>query len=746
VARATRKRGWYTAFLDGGIWVLFALLLVPAGVVGYVIGKEQASDEPAAAEQAENESAQTPEIEPAAAFSADELMEEPKEAWLTNGGTLHNQRYSPLDEIDTGNVGDLKGVWMTDLGGSGVAAKYSAEAQPIVHQGVMYVPTGADDVFAVSVETGKVLWRYEAKLEQKINTVCCGWLSRGVALGDGKVYLGQLDGSLVALDQTTGTRVWSTQVGRWQEGYTITAAPLYYDGLVYTGVSGGEFSIRGRIQAYDAKTGEQVWRFHTVPGPGEEGHDTWPQDNNSWEHGGAPVWQTPAVDPELGLLYFSTGNASPDLDGSGRAGDNLFAASIVAVDAKTGEYRWHFQQVHHDIWDYDSPSPIVLFDAEIDGEERKGLGEASKTGWVYLLDRETGEPLLPIEERPVPQLGSQATAKTQPIPSYPPLFSHEVTDEDVAGIQKLADANTKNGQPKQKVVKGGVYTPFGETITAIVPGPQGGTNWQPSSYNPETGLMYVCAMRSVSGYSSKNEELPEGKRGQTADLGSVFTTTGFGSQEGYFVAIDVTTGEKVWEKRWPESCYSGSVTTGGNLVFVGRNGGQLEAYNAETGEGPLWSFQTGAGANTTATVFEQDGTQYLAFLAGGNALAATQHGDNLWLFSLEGKMDEASAGSGAGEGTGHAGQAPAEPTDAGEGDAEAGKSVWADNCAGCHGLDGTGANGGPNLVGNEQAVNPEQVRAQVTNGGGGMPAFKDTLSEQQISDVTAYVTEQIATE
>lgn len=739
--RERRRRGWYDAFMDAGIWLLFAVLLLPAGIVGYVIGKERASDEPA--KEVQQNATATPQIEPAPAFSADDLLEEPKDAWLTNGGTLMNQRYSPLDQIDTDNVKDLKGVWMTDLGGSGVAAKYSAEAQPIVYQGVMYVPTGADDVFALSVETGKVLWRYAAKLDQKISTVCCGWLSRGVALGDGKVYLGQLDGSLVALDQATGKVVWQTQVGDWQEGYTITAAPLYYDGLVYTGISGGEFSIRGRVQAYDAKTGKEVWRFHTVPGPGETGHDTWPQDNDSWEHGGAPVWQTPAVDPELGLMYFSTGNASPDLDGSRRAGDNLFAASIVAVDAKTGEHRWHFQQVHHDIWDYDGPSPVVLFDAEVDGEDRKALGEASKTGWLYLLDRETGEPLLPIEEKAVPQLESQKTAKTQPIPSYPPFFSHEVTDEDVAAIQKLADANTKKGQPKRKVRKGGIFVPFGDQITAIVPGPQGGTNWQPSSYNPETGLMYVCAMRSVSGYSSRNEELPAGKRGQTVDLGSVFTTTGFGAQEGHFLAIDVTTGEKVWEKRWPESCYAGSVTTGGNLVFVGRNGGQLEAYNAETGEGPLWSFQTGAGANTTATVFEQDGTQYLAFLAGGNALAATKHGDNLWLFSLDGTMDEVSAG-GEGEGTGHAGQSPNEPTDELKGDAAAGQAVWVDNCAGCHGLQGTGANGGPNLVGNEQALDPERVRGQVTNGGGGMPAFKDTLSEQQISDVAAYVTQKIA--
>jgi quinohemoprotein ethanol dehydrogenase len=733
--------------MDVGIWILFVLLLVPAAFVGYVIGKDQDDDEPATQAsgtvQQGEAIADGNSINAAPAFTAENLMEEPRDAWVTNGGTLMNQRYSPLDEIDTGNVADLKGVWMTDLAGSGVAGKYSAEAQPIVYEGVMYVPTGADDVFAVSVETGKILWRYEAKLDQKISTVCCGWLSRGVALGEGKVYLGQLDGTLVALDQQTGQRVWQTAVGDWQKGYTITAAPLYYDGMVITGVSGGEFSIRGRVQAYDAKTGKEVWRFYTIPGPGEKGHDTWPQDNDSWKHGGAPVWQTPAVDPELGLLYFSTGNASPDLDGSRRKGDNLFAASIVAVDAKTGKYRWHFQQVHHDIWDYDGPSPVVLFDVEIDGEEHKGIAEASKTGWLYLLDRESGEPLLPIEEKAVPQLASQATAKTQPIPSYPPFFSHDVNDADVAAIQKLATANAKGGA-KPKVAKGRIFTPFGESITAIVPGPQGGTNWQPTSYNPDTGMFYVCAMRSVSGYSSKNEELPAGKRGQTADLGSVFTTTGFGSQEGHFLAIEASTGQIKWQKRWPESCYAGSVTTGGNLVFVGRNGGELQAYNAETGEGPLWSFQTGAGANTTATVFEYDGTQHLAFLAGGNALAATPHGDNLWLFSLDGTMDEAAAPGEEGEGTGHAGQNPNEPTDETEGDAQAGEAVWSDNCAGCHGTNGTGANGGPNLVGNETALDPEKVHAQVTNGGGGMPAFKDTLTAKQISDVTAYVTEEIA--
>jgi alcohol dehydrogenase (cytochrome c) len=444
------------------------------------------------------------------------------------------------------------------------------------------------------------------------------------------------------------------------------------------------------------------------------------------------MWQTPAVDPELGLVYFSTGNASPDLDGSRREGDNLFAASIVALDAKTGKYRWHFQQVKHDIWDYDSPSPVVLFDTEIDGQQRKAIAETSKTGWTYVLDRETGKPLLPIEETAVPQDSTQKTAATQPIPQYDPFFSHDVTAADVAGIGKLARASAKGGAPP-KVVKGRIYTPFGNEVRVIVPGPQGGTNWQPMSYSPDTGYLYVCGMRSVSGYTRSGEQLPPGKQGQVADLGSVFTTAGFGTQTGFFGAWDPRTGKTVWQKRWPESCYSGSVATAGGLVFVGRNGGELEAYDAKTGE-RLWHFQTGAGANSTVTVFERGGTQHLAFLAGGNALAASAHGDNLWVFSLDGKREPVNAG-GTGAGVGHAGEAPT------AGDAAAGEQVFADNCSGCHGLDGTGANGGPSLVTKNDR---EAVLRQVRNGGGGMPAFKGTLSEKEIQDVASYVTERLA--
>ena len=730
-------RSWREAFFEAGIWLLFIALLIPAVAVGYAIGHEEGEEDTRTVTVSRDQALRIArqQIEPAPAFSSDDLLEDPRENWITNGGTIFNQRYSPLDEIDTENVENLKGVWMTDLRGSATAAKYSAEAQPIVYEGVIYIPTGEDDVFAVSVETGAILWEYRGNLDQKINTVCCGWLSRGVALGDGKVYLGKLDGTLVALDQKTGEEVWSTEVGSWKKGFTITAAPLYYDGMVVTGVSGGEYSIRGRVQAYDAKTGELVWRFWTIPGRGELGHDTWPQTGDAWRHGGAPMWQTAAVDPDLGLLYFSTGNASPDLDGSKRAGDNLFAVSVVALEAKTGRYRWHFQEVHHDIWDYDAPSPVILFDSN--GE--KALAQSPKTGWVYLLNRETGKPLLPIPERPVPQSALQKTARTQPIPSYDPYIPHEVSEKGYQAIVKVARRTAKGKRVRVRRAEQ-IYTPFEKEIVAITPGPQGGNNWQPMSYNPDTNMLYVCAQAAVSGYSRSGREVPPGKRGTTFDLGSVFTTTGFGDWTGYFTAIDGNSMEIEWQKRWPESCYSGSTSTGGDLVFVGRNTGELQAYNAETGE-QLWSFQTGAGANNTATIFEHEGKEHVLFYAGGNSLAASPHGDNLWLFSLDGTLGPARV-EGEGAGGPHAGEAPTpQPPPAGPSPSR-GEAIFAQNCSGCHGADGGGGNGGPSLRGT--GITLQRAIAQIRNGGGGMPAFKGTLNEQQIRDVAAYVVQRLA--
>jgi quinohemoprotein ethanol dehydrogenase len=584
-------------------------------------------------------------------FTTDQLTALPEQDWITNGGTVFNQRYSPLDQVTPSNVSDLKGVWRINLE-SATDAKYSGEAQPLIHDGIAYLSTGESDVFALDVGSGDTVWKYEGNLEEEISTVCCGWTSRGVAIGDGRVYVGKLDGKLVALDARTGEEVWSAAVGDWRNGETITSAPLYYDGLVVTGLSGGEFGVRGRVTAYDAQTGNEVWRFYTIPGPGEIGHETWPQDNDAWKHGGAPVWQTPAVDPELGLLYFSTGNTAPDFDGSSRKGDNLFANSIVALDAKTGEYRWHFQQVHHDIWDLDSPSPVVLFDVEINGKLRHALAEASKTGWVYILDRTNGEPLVGIDEKAVPQELRQHTSATQPYPVGDAFALQSVTAEEAARLMKARAAAAKEaggedklGRPQWDYVnEGRIFTPFwGQRGVISSPSTIGGTNWPPSSYNPDTGYLYVCSADAVSIFTSTEVEYDPTKIAAGDDfLGSAFNAPEGSVRRGTFTAMDMRTNKIAWQKQWDDSCYSGSVTTAGGLVFVGHNDGRLIAYDARDGH-ELWAFQTGAGANATATVFEHDGKQRLMLVAAGSALGGTAHGDNVWLFGLDGRLGPAAA-------------------------------------------------------------------------------------------------------
>ena len=547
------------------------------------------------------------------------------DGWLKSGGNLFNQNYSPLAQINRQSVAGLKAVWRARLDGSGMNSKYSGEAQPVIHEGVIYIVTGADDVFAISVKTGKTLWKYQPNLDETISTVCCGWTSRGLALGEGKIYVGQLDGRLVALDEKSGKPTWSIQAERWQDGYPITAAPLYFDGLVIVGFAGGENGTRGRVKAYDAKDGHLVWTFYTIPGPGEIGHDTWPQDNDAWKHGGATVWQTPAVDPELGLIYFTTGNPGPDFNGRVRAGNNLFSVSMLALEAKTGKYRWHFQQVHHDLWDYDSPNPVILFDVRVNGRVRKAAAEASKTGWVYILDRITGKPLLGIDEKPVPQEPRQLTSATQPFPRGDAFVPHHV---DIAP------------EDFPLVNQGRIFTPFWTEGVVAKPAPRGGANWPPSSYDPATNYFYVCGTDSANLFKAGELDQvppPEGQR----YLGGVFGGAPIPGT-GIFAALDMKTNRLVWQQRWKEACYSGSVTTAGGLVFVGRNDGRLTALNSATGK-RLWEFQTGAGVNAPVSVFEYETEQYIVAYSAGNLFAGSPRGDSIWLFSLKGTVEQATA-------------------------------------------------------------------------------------------------------
>jgi PQQ-dependent dehydrogenase (methanol/ethanol family) len=575
------------------------------------------------------------------AFSAKELTAAPTTGWVTNGGNVYNQRYSPLSAINRNNVAELKPAWRTHLNGSGMETKHSGQAQPIVYDGVIYIATGANDVFAVDVETGKILWTYEAHLDDEISVICCGWMSRGVAIGDGKVFSGQLDGKLVALDHETGRVVWSVQAETNDDGFSITSAPLYYDGLVITGFAGGDRASRGRVKAYDADDGKLVWTFYTIPGPGEVGHDTWPSYNDSWKFGGAAVWQTPAVDPELGLVYFSTGNPGPDLNGSVRPGDNLFSVSIVAVEAKTGKYRWHFQQVHHDLWDYDSPNPVVLFDAMYDGRMRKGIVEIGKTGFVYILDRVTGEPLIGIEERPVPQEPRQATAATQPFPIGDEVIPHEI-EMRPEGFELI-----NNGR---------IFTPFWDEPVVVKPLGTGGANWPPSSYDPETNWFYVCTADGAAAYSTKEggAEWVIPKPGGRY-FGGDYTRSRV-PRIGVFAAVDLKTNRLAWRQQWGEMCYAGSTVTGGGLVFVGRNDGRLQALDKANGD-LLWEYETDAGIHAAVSTFEHDGQQYVVALSAGSFFPGTTRGDSIYLFSLGGRASIEPGGvSGAASGDAGAGE------------------------------------------------------------------------------------------
>jgi quinohemoprotein ethanol dehydrogenase len=417
----------------------------------------------------------------------------------------------------------------------------------------------------------------------------------------------------------TGKEVWKTPIENWQSGYSITSAPLYYDGIVYSGISGGELGIRGRLTALDAKTGKILWRAYTVPGPGEIGSDTWPAPNDAVMPRGAPIWNTPALDPQLGLIYFATGNCGPDYDGSVREGDNLFCASIMALNAKTGEYVWHFQEVHHDLWDYDAASPVVLFDTVIDGQPRKGIAEAGKTGWVYILDRTNGKPLIGIDERPVPQEPRQKTAKTQPYPRGDATVPH------------CAD-------PQPDIKAGCIFEPFWDEPVALQPSGQGGTNWSPMPYSPDTGYFYVPGTIRTSVFERFARQYRRGRIYTSGSQEAAFHTP----LAGTFTAVDSTTNKIAWQHKMPYRMGggSGSTVTASGLLLRGEPDGNFVAVNAKTGE-VLWKFQTGFGADAPPIVYEVDGNEYIAITTGGNSIQRSATGDAVWAFSLKGQLGPA---------------------------------------------------------------------------------------------------------
>jgi quinohemoprotein ethanol dehydrogenase len=597
------------------------------------------------------------EIPLAPAWTEAQLNAEPSGNWITSEGGTTGDHYSQLKEINTKNVHHLKAAWMTQLDGSGLAPKYAGEATPVEYKGVIYYVTGADDVFAVSVANGKILWVHAAELPEAVNAVCCGWDNRGVTLAEGKVFTAVLNGSVEALSQRTGHVIWKTEMGTNADGYTVTSAPLYYHGMIFIGPVGAEFAVRGFMEAFNAKTGAVLWKHWNIPGPGEPGHSSWPagtsceQCNKEWEVGGATTWNAPTVDDRTGDIYYSTSNPSGDLQGVTRAGDDKWSVSILALHYKTGKLAWGYQEVHHDIWDLDASSQPVMIRAKIKGKMVEGIDQNNKDGYSYFVDAKNGKPVFPIPEVAVPQNATvDATSPTEPLPSMPPFQPLKLNAAGVEELQKMNDEQAaKEGISAPTVTSGlglngdDLFYPWNqvgeETTTGISSIGAAGDREGVPSFDPVTGDMFVCSVQSLGdAVLTTKLETPN----HTEGFGYTRASEGLiGNQaansatsKGYETAYNMHTGKIMWRDEWPHECYYGNTTTAGGLMFAANFEGEELAIDTKTGK-ELWHFDLGAGG-AIATAFEFKGKEYVSVYAGGNEEGDITRGDNLWTFKLNG--------------------------------------------------------------------------------------------------------------
>ena len=551
--------------------------------------------------------------------------------WLTYGRSYAETRFSPLEQIDADTVSRLGLAWYYDTG-----SVRGLEATPLVADGVLYATTSWSNVFALDARTGEELWRWDAQADRaRGSRACCDVVNRGVALYEGKVFVGVIDGRLAALDAVTGELVWQVQTTPVDEPYTITGAPRVVDGKVVIGNGGAELGVRGFVSAYDAATGELAWRFYTVPGDPskpfespalEAAAETW---SGEWwtMGGGGTAWDAFAYDPEAELLYLGTGNGSP-WDQSVRSpggGDNLYLASILALDVDTGELVWHYQTTPGETWDYTAVQQLTLAELTIDGRERKVLMQAPKNGFFYVLDRLTGELL-------------SAEAYTQ--------------------VTWASGVDMKTGRPIETS-----HARYDDALTTISPGPGGGHNWQPMSFNPRTGLVYIPAAESSFVYGSDPEfEFRPGAWNTGLDLAASFGmdtgapelpasaySPGTGEAVGaasFLLAWDPVEQKARWRVLHTDATGGGTLTTAGNLVFQGTSTGRFVAYSADRGE-KLWEMNVGHGIMAPPSTYSLDGKQYVSVLsgiggAGGlyrNPTAKYKATGRLWTFVLDGAAD-----------------------------------------------------------------------------------------------------------
>lgn len=505
----------------------------------------------------------------AALLKADRNVEE----WLHYGRTYSNQRFSPLTDINRGNVGELRPVWTQSLG-----TLDGLEATPLVVDGVMYVSSAWAHLFAYDARNGRRLWHYAPQYPSGFgNALCCGPVHRGVATREDLVYIATLDARLVALDRATGAVRWEKKVGEPTQGIATNSAPLVVGNRVIIGISGGEYGVRGYLKAFDADYGYERWSTYTIPGPGEPGHESW--ENDAWKTGGGPTWQTGAYDPALKLLYWGVGNPAP-WPADNRPGDNKWTNSLLAIDPQDGSIKWGFQFTPHDSWDYDGNNPIVLADVAIDGKSTPVAMQSNRNGFFYVIDRRDGRFLY--------------------------------AEPTIDGINWTHGIDPVSGRP---AINEAMRAHFGgDEVKVLVPGLSGSGNWFPMAFNPETQVAFLPLNTWGGGLQAfdADEVVYEAGAGY---VGATSWTYRRGQHIGHLKAFDVRRRKWLWDVPSTQPMHAGVLATASGLVFTGDQLGFFMALDQRNGK-VLWRYQTGSGINASPITYRVDGRQYLAILSG----------------------------------------------------------------------------------------------------------------------------------
>ncbi len=502
-----------------------------------------------------------------AQVTSERLLNSAKEPqnWLTYSGDYSGRRFSTLDQINVDNVKSLTAKWVYQTGATG-----KMETTPLVVDGILYATAQDDRAFALDARTGRPIWMYQYRVPGDIRP-CCGHVNRGLAILGNKVFMGTLDAHVIALDTKTGNVIWDVVSADYREGYSYTVAPLAVKNLIVIGVSGGEYGVRGFIDAYDAETGVRKWRFYTVPGPGEPGHDTW--EGDSWKVGGAPAWNTGTYDPATNQIFWPTGNPAPSNRGEGRAGDNLYSNSLLALNADTGKLDWYFQFTKHDEHDWDATQIPVMIDVKNPDGAKKLIAQANRNGFFYVLDRTSGK-----------LISANAYGKTT-----------------------WTDGKDAEGRPVAK--KEASPTLEGHTVC---PGALGTTNFMAPTFDPQTSLLYVTARDQCDTFSTAPQPY---EAGHAYYGSSYFPSDEAEPYRGFLKAIDPATGAIKWKFEHTSPTWSGVLSTAGGLIFTGDAEGNFVALDAAAGKA-LWHFQMGGAVYAAPMAFAVDGKEYVAIAAG----------------------------------------------------------------------------------------------------------------------------------